>query len=78
MKLNKKLAFASADIFGGGSSPDLYFDPKDISSLPSDIGINIQIYQGYQLHQFILEKPHMPTKFVLFGEFLHDLKQEQL
>ena len=61
-----------------GTLTDLYFDPKDISSMPSDIGLNIQIYQGYQLYQFILEKPYMPTKFVLFGEYLHDLKKEQL
>lgn len=49
----------------------LYFDPKDVPSMPSDIGQNIQIYHDYELYQFVFIEPHLPTMYVLFGELLH-------
>lgn len=49
------------------------FHPKDISSLPSDIGRNIQIYSEYQVYQFEFERSYLPTKFVFFGEYLYEL-----
>ncbi|HOE15598.1 MAG TPA: lysophospholipid acyltransferase family protein [Candidatus Paceibacterota bacterium] len=41
--------------------------------LPSDIGINIQIYQDYQLYQFVFEDKHLATKFVIAGEYCYKL-----
>ena len=40
-------------------------------SLPSDIGRNIQIYEGYQIYQFELDIPYLPTKFVHMSEYLY-------
>ncbi|MDY0210540.1 MAG: lysophospholipid acyltransferase family protein [Acholeplasma sp.] len=57
-----------------GESVSLQFHPKDISSLPSDIGRNIQIYSGYQIYQFVFKTSYLPTKFVFFGEYLHELE----
>jgi len=50
-----------------------HFDVKDVPTCPSDIGRNIQIYEGYELYQFVFENPYLPTQFVLLGEVLHDL-----
>lgn len=51
----------------------LIFDVKNIQSLPSDIGRNIQIYEGYQIYQFEMSTPWLPTKFVHAGEYLFTL-----
>lgn len=48
----------------------LTFHVKNIQSLPSDIGRNIQIYEGYQIYQFEMSTPWLPTKFVHAGEYL--------
>lgn len=50
-----------------------HFDVKDVPTCPSDIGRNIQIYEGYELYQFVFDDPNLPTQFVLLGEVLHDL-----
>lgn len=47
------------------------FDPKLIPSLPSDIGINIQIYQRGQIYQFVFKDKLLPTKYVLLSEILY-------
>lgn len=49
------------------------FTPKNIPTLPSDIGRNIQIYDGYMIYQFVFEDVHIPTKFVIAGEYIHQL-----
>ena len=49
-----------------------HFEIKDVPTCPSDIGRNIQIYEGYQLYQFVFENPYLPTQFVLLGEVLHE------
>jgi 1-acyl-sn-glycerol-3-phosphate acyltransferase len=49
----------------------LTFHVKNIQSLPSDIGRNIQIYEGYQIYQFEMNTPWLPTKFVHAGEYLY-------
>jgi len=49
----------------------LTFQVKNIQSLPSDIGRNIQIYEGYQIYQFEMSTPWLPTKFVHAGEYLY-------
>lgn len=49
------------------------FDVKNSSTLPSDIGINVQIYEGNQLYQFIFADPKLPTMFVHAGEFMYQL-----
>ncbi len=51
----------------------LKFDPKIIASLPSDLGRNIQIYEGYIIYQFVIDKVTLPTKFVIAGEYIHTL-----
>ncbi|MBU0996578.1 MAG: 1-acyl-sn-glycerol-3-phosphate acyltransferase [Firmicutes bacterium] len=51
----------------------LEFDPSIIPTLPSDLGRNIQIYQGYIIYQFVFEDVNLPTKFVIAGEIIHKL-----
>ena len=51
----------------------LTFEVKNAPTLPSDIGINVQIYEGNQLYQFIFSDPKLPTMFVLAGEFMYQL-----
>lgn len=53
------------------------FNTKSVSFLPSDIGRNIQIYDGKQVYQFELDNTYLPTKFVIAGEFLY-LKNNNL
>jgi ribosomal protein S27AE len=48
------------------------FEIKNIQSLPSDIGKNVQIYEGYQIFQFQMDRAWMPTKFVIATEYLHE------
>lgn len=47
------------------------FHISSTPTLPSDIGRNIQIYEGYQIYQFELDVPYLPTKFVHMGEYLY-------
>jgi hypothetical protein len=49
------------------------FDPKNIPYLPSDIGTNVQIYEGYVIYQFVFADHKLPTRFVHAGEFIHKL-----
>ncbi len=49
----------------------LTFDVKNVSTLPSDIGRNVQIYEGDQLYQFVFEDPKLPTMYVHAGEFIY-------
>ena len=50
----------------------LTFEVKNTPTLPSDIGRNIQIYEGYQIFQFEFEIPWLATKFVHVGEYLYE------
>lgn len=52
------------------------FDVKNVPTLPSDIGINVQIYEENQLYQFIFADPKLPTMFVHAGEFMYKLYKE--
>jgi len=52
---------------------DLRFSPANVPYLPSDIGRNIQIYQGYQIYQFEFEDKKLPQMFVHAGEYLYAL-----
>ena len=56
-----------------GVDVHLEFDPKIIPTLPSDLGRNVQIYEGYVIYQFVMEDVTLPTKFVIAGEFIHKL-----
>ncbi len=55
-----------------GESVVKRFDPKNVPTLPSDLGRNVQIYEGYLIYQFVMEDVHLPTKFVIAGEILHE------
>ena len=55
-----------------GLTQKLHFHVKDIPTLPSDIGRNIQIYQNDQIYQFEMKNPFLPTKFVHVAEYLHE------
>ena len=50
---------------------ELRFSPANVPYLPSDIGRNIQIYQGYQIYQFEFEDKKLPQMFVHAGEYLY-------
>ncbi len=52
---------------------ELRFKAGVIPSLPSDIGRNIQIYEGGQIYQFEMENKWMPTRMVHIGEYLYHL-----
>lgn len=54
-----------------GKTETLTFNVSSTPTLPSDIGRNIQIYEGYQIFQFELDIPWLPTKFVHVGEYLY-------
>lgn len=49
-----------------------HFNPKTVPTLPSDLGRDVQIYEGYLIYQFVLEDVHLPTRFVIAGEILHE------
>lgn len=49
------------------------FNPLYIPSLPSDLGVNIQIYRDDTLYQFVFEDKHVPSQFVIAGEYIHTL-----
>lgn len=50
------------------------FQTKNIPYLPSDIGVNVQIYEQYQLFQFVFENKQLTTKFVIAGEYCYRLQ----
>lgn len=56
-----------------GAEVTYTFSPQKIPTLPSDLGINVQIYQDYMLYQFVFEDNHLPTQFVIAGETIHRL-----
>lgn len=53
----------------------LNFNIDSTPTLPSDIGRNIQIYEGYQIYQFEMDEAWKPTKFVHAGEYLYRIRQ---
>lgn len=55
----------------------LSFQVKNTPTLPSDIGRNVQIYEGYQIYQFEMDIPYMPTKFVHASEYLYEVSQQK-
>jgi len=56
------------------NQPTIYeFKPDHIPTLPSDLGRNVQIYEGYTLFQFVMEDRRLPTQFVIAGEYLHQI-----
>jgi len=59
-----------------GKHETLKFNVSSTPTLPSDIGRNIQIYEGYQIYQFELDIPWLPTKFVHVGEYLYHQLQK--
>jgi len=60
-----------------GEQSTLKFDIKNVQTLPSDIGINVQIYEGDQLFQFVFSDPKCPTMFVHAGEFIYHQYKNQ-
>jgi hypothetical protein len=60
-----------------GESKELIFLAKNIPSLPSDIGRNVQIYEGDVIYQFEMDVKWLPTKMVHVGEYLYYLKNKQ-
>jgi len=50
------------------------FNTKNTPYLPSDIGKNIQIYENYQIYQFVFEEKWYPTKIVIAGEYIYRLQ----
>lgn len=59
-----------------GKDVSLTFKTKDVPTLPSDIGINVQIYRDYILYQFVIKDDRkMATKLVIAGETLYQLNQ---
>lgn len=59
-----------------GDEKKLNFKVENTPTLPSDIGRNVQIYEGYQIYQFEMEIPWLPTKFVHIGEYLFDILEK--
>jgi 1-acyl-sn-glycerol-3-phosphate acyltransferase len=55
-----------------GKQQRLSFLVKSTPTLPSDIGRNIQIYEGDQIFQFEMDVAWLPTKFVHAGEAMFD------
>jgi len=55
------------------ASQHLFFDIANIPAIPSDLGINIQIYQNNQLYQFVFSAPYESSQFMILGEVLHHL-----
>jgi ribosomal protein S19 len=57
-----------------GEERTLRFKVRTTPTLPSDIGRNIQIYEGNQIYQFEMDVSWLPTKFVHAGEHMHALQ----
>lgn len=47
------------------------FSTKSVEYIPSDIGRNIQIYNGRQLYMFEMDNKILPTLFVCAGEYFY-------
>lgn len=60
-----------------GEQTKLTFNAVNIPSLPSDIGRNIQIYEGNQIYQFEMDNKWLPTKMVHVGEYIYELCQNK-
>ena len=60
-----------------GEHKKMTFKIENTPTLPSDIGRNVQIYEGYQIYQFELNTPWLPTKFVHVGEYLYEMVSKQ-
>ena len=54
---------------------ELTFNVSSTPTLPSDIGRNIQIYEGDTIYQFEMTTKWMPTKMVHVGEYLYSKYQ---
>ncbi|MBN2876147.1 MAG: 1-acyl-sn-glycerol-3-phosphate acyltransferase [Bacilli bacterium] len=65
-----KLGYRFSGIIDG-ESKELEFDPKDIPTFPSDLGINIQIYRDYMIYQFVFSDVRLPTQFLIAAEYLY-------
>lgn len=61
-----------------GSLKELNFDAKNVSSLPSDIGRNVQIYEGDIIYQFELDISWLPFKMLHMGEYLYYLSNQKI
>ncbi len=59
-----------------GEVKKLVFLAKNIPSLPSDIGRNVQIYEGDTIYQFEMDIKWLPTKMVHVGEYLYYLQNK--
>jgi 1-acyl-sn-glycerol-3-phosphate acyltransferase len=59
-----------------GETKEFIFMAKNIPSLPSDIGRNVQIYEGDVIYQFEMDVKWLPTKMVHVGEYLYHLKNQ--
>lgn len=57
-----------------GEVVDKTFLTKHVEYVPSDIGVNIQIYVENQLYQFVFEEKNRPTQFVIAGEYLYRIQ----
>jgi len=71
-KLNLYPTYYQYDGTVDGEIQTLTFNVESTPTLPSDIGRNVQIYEGYQIYQFEFDKPWLPTKFVHVGEFYYE------
>ena len=56
-----------------GQKTTYEFSTKKVPTLPTDLGLNIQIYDKYILYQFVFENVRKPTQFIIAGEYLHQL-----
>jgi hypothetical protein len=59
-----------------GSHTTLTFKVRSTPTLPSDIGRNVQIYEGDTIYQFEMDTKWIPTKMVHVGEYLY-LKEKK-
>lgn len=55
---------------------ELKFNVSSTPTLPSDIGRNIQIYEGDNIYQFEMNVKWLPTKMVHVGEYLYLLNKK--
>lgn len=59
-----------------GNDTILEFSPEHIPSLPTDLGINVQIYKDYVLYQFVFDDIRLPTQFVIAGEYVYRIANQ--
>jgi 1-acyl-sn-glycerol-3-phosphate acyltransferase len=55
-----------------GQDEQLQFEIKDVSSLPADLGRNIQIYNDKMFYQFEFNINYLPQQYVIFAEVLFE------